>query len=109
MKRWLLSRCNVILKRLNVSAVDERAWLEALDCMAGDEMPAWIPTKVSFGSERGEMVMRLEYGEHRSTSPQDYFSPQQGTTRVFNVRNPAKIGPQHLREWVEGSEVTATK
>jgi hypothetical protein len=109
MKRWLLMRCNVILKRLNISAVDERAWLEALDCMAGDEMPAWIPTKVTFGSERDETVMRLEYSEHRSTSPQDYFSPPQGTTRVFNVRNPSKFGPQHLREWIEGSEVTAIK
>jgi hypothetical protein len=108
MKRWLLSRCNEVLKRLRISGVDERAWLEALDCMAGDEMPKWMPTKVSFGSERGEMIMKLEYSEHRATSPDDTSTPS-GRTRVFNVRNPAKFGPQHLRDWIEGSETTATQ
>ncbi|KAF2626070.1 hypothetical protein BU25DRAFT_411903 [Macroventuria anomochaeta] len=100
MKRWLLARCNVILKRLNISRVDERAWLEALDCMAGEELVDWIPSKVSFGSEDGEIVMKLEYSDRTANGDPRSMG---GTTRVFNVQNPAKFGPQHLREWVKGN------
>ncbi|KAF1353075.1 hypothetical protein EJ07DRAFT_135018 [Lizonia empirigonia] len=93
MKTWLLSRCNKIQARLGISAVDERAWLEALDGMAGEEMPDWIPTKVSFGSEDGELVMKLEYGDGISSS--DY------APRVFSIRAPGRFGLQELKNWMQ--------
>lgn len=100
MKRWALDNCNTILNKLHVTQVDELAWMEALDCMAGEELPDWIPTKVSFGAEDGEIIMKLEYSEVTANGdPRVSDSPP----RVFNVRNPAQFGPQHLREWVKGS------
>jgi hypothetical protein len=100
MKRWVLDNCNVILTRLHITQVDEAAWMEALDCMAGEELPDWIPTKVSFGAEDGEIIMRLEYSGVTANG-----DPRVGesSTRVFNVKNPAQFGPQHLREWVKGT------
>lgn len=100
MKRWVLDNCNVILNRLHITQVDEPAWMEALDCMAGEELPDWIPTKVSFGAEDGEIIMKLEYsGVTANGDPRLSAGPP----RVFHVRNPAQFGPQHLREWVKGS------
>ncbi|KAJ4985199.1 negative acting factor [Stagonosporopsis vannaccii] len=102
MKTWLLAHCNAILKRLNISRVDEGAWAEALDCMAGEELADWIPSNVSFGSEDGEMVMRLEYSD-RTANGDLRVQGARSVPRVFNVRNPANFGPQHLREWVKGT------
>lgn len=102
MKKWLMAHCNIILKRLRISQVDEAAWTEALDCMAGEELPDWIPSKISFGSEDGDMVMKLEYNDHTANGDlrvQGVTVP----TRVFSVRYPARFGPQHLREWVKGN------
>lgn len=99
MKMWLLSRCNKIQARLGISAVDERAWLEALDGMAGEEMPDWIPTKVSFGSEDGELVMKLEYDDGISSS--DY------APRVFSIRAPGQFGLQQLKEWMQKNDFTS--
>lgn len=102
MKKWLLVHCNAILKRLNTSRVDEGAWAEALDCMAGEELADWIPSKVSFSSEDGEMVMKLEYSD-RSANGDLRVQGGNSAPRVFTVRNPANFGPQHLREWVKGT------
>jgi hypothetical protein len=104
MKQWLLARCNRIQTRLNISAVDERAWLEALDSMAGEKMPDWIPSKVSFDSEDGEMVMRLEY--HGPTRmPPNGTAPNENE-RVFVIRNPSQFGLQHLREWMKKNAIS---
>lgn len=102
MKTWLVAHCNVILARLNASQVDEAAWMEALDCMAGEELADWIPTNVSFGSEDGEMVMRLEYSDHTANGDLRVHG-RNNSPRIFNVRNPANFGPQHLRNWVKGT------
>ncbi len=100
MKKWLVQTCDIIMKSLNISPVDESAWLEALDSMAGEEIPDWIPTRVSFGTEDGDMVMKLEYSERTANGDLCLHSGE--TTRVFSVREPAKFGPQHLRDWVRG-------
>lgn len=98
MKKWVFDNCNIILSSLNITRVDERTWMEALDCMAGEELVDWIPSRVSIGSEDGEIVMQLEYSDRTANG-----DARRGPTRVFNVRNPAKFGPQHLRDWVKGS------
>lgn len=101
MLRWLIEKCNVVLTRLQVSQAETETWVEALDCMAGEEPADWMPNNVSFGSEDGEMVMRLEYSDRvidGDASPQGI---ERGT-RVFNVRNPSSFGPQDLRAWMKG-------
>lgn len=102
MQSWVLQKCNVVMKRLNVSQPDESAWMETLDCMTGEELADWMPSKVSFGSEDGDMVMKLEYSDRAANS--DSRGPGNvGATRVFNIRNPARFGPHDLREWIKGS------
>lgn len=98
MMKWLIEKCNIVLKRLQVSQAEIETWLEALDCMAGEEPADWMPNNVSFGSEDGEMVMRLEY----SNQVTDGDARTDRGVRVFSVRNPSSFGPQDLRAWMKG-------
>ncbi|KAJ4381462.1 hypothetical protein N0V86_002821 [Didymella sp. IMI 355093] len=100
MKKWVLSNCNDVLNELHITQVDEDAWMEALDCMAGEELPDWLPSKVSFSAEDDEIVMKLEYSSLAGNSDAEVDS---GPPYVVNVRNPAQFGPQHLREWVQSA------
>jgi hypothetical protein len=103
MQKWILEKCNIVLERMNVSQADECAWIEALDCMAGEELADWMPSKVSFDSEDGEMVMKLEYsGRTTNDNTRIHDGDGGGITRTFNIRDPARFGPQHLRGWVRG-------
>lgn len=100
MKNWGLAECDAILSRLNITKMDEEAWMEALDCMAGEELVDWIPSKVSFIAEDGEMVMKLEYSDYTAHGDPRVHS---GPSRVFNIRNPAQFGPKHLKEWAKSN------
>jgi hypothetical protein len=103
MQKWTLEKCNIVLERMNVSQADECAWIEALDCMAGEELADWMPSKVSFDTEDGEMVMKLEYsGRTANDNTRTRDGEGDGITRTFNIRDPARFGPQHLRGWVRG-------
>jgi hypothetical protein len=61
MKTWLIDECNRIHKQWDVSTVDEKSLCEALDSMAGEKIPDWLPTRVRFEAEDGDMVIKLEY------------------------------------------------
>ena len=61
MKDWLVEQCNRIHEQWGVSAVDEQSLIEALDAMTGEKIPDWLPTKIRFEAEDGNMVMKLEY------------------------------------------------
>ena len=61
MKAWVIGQCNLIHIQWNVSVVDEQPLLEALDTMAGEKIPDWLPIRVRFEAEDGEMVMKLDY------------------------------------------------
>jgi hypothetical protein len=65
MKAWIIHQCNLIHMQWDVSLVDEKAMLECIDCMAGEQRPDWLPSRVRFEAEDGEMVMKLDY-EHRA-------------------------------------------
>ncbi|KAL6707001.1 hypothetical protein ACN47E_004951 [Coniothyrium glycines] len=67
MKSWLVAECNKIHLQWNVSAVDEEPLLEALDTMAGERIPDWLPTRVRFAAEDGELVMKLDYANRTGT------------------------------------------
>jgi hypothetical protein len=61
MKTWLIDECNRIHEQWDVSTVDESSLYEALDSMAGEEIPDWLPTRVRFEAEDGDMVIKLDY------------------------------------------------
>lgn len=102
MKKWISTRCNALLKLLHINPVDEDALIEAFDCTAGEEIADWIPSKVGYGLEDGEMVMKFEYSD-RTANGDLRLHGGTGATRVINVRNPANFGPQHLRAWIQGN------
>lgn len=66
MKAWLIEQCNRIHEQWDVSTVDEKSLYEALDSMAGEKIPDWLPTRVRFEAEDGDMVIKLDY--EKSTS-----------------------------------------
>jgi hypothetical protein len=61
MKAWTIHQCNLIHMQWDVSLVDEQAMLECIDCMAGEKRPDWLPSRIRFEAEDGEMVMKLDY------------------------------------------------
>lgn len=61
MKTWLIEQCDRIHERWDVSTVDEKSLYEALDSMAGEQIPEWLPTRVRFEAEDGDMVIKLDY------------------------------------------------
>lgn len=70
MRAWLIGECNRIHELWNVSTVDEKSLYEALDSMAGEEIPDWLPTRIRFEAEDGDMVIKLDY-EKATGSHQD--------------------------------------
>jgi hypothetical protein len=100
MKEWVLANCNAVLNELHITQVDEDAWMEALDCMAGEELPNWLPNKVSFSAEDNEIVMELEYSSVTADSDAQVDS---SPSYIVKVQNPAQFGPQHLRKLVQGA------
>ena len=72
MKTWLFYQCNCIHKPWNVSEVEEQPLLEALDAMTGEEIPEWLPVRVRFEAEDGEMVIKLDY-ENREGKYQEKY------------------------------------
>lgn len=63
MKTWLIEECNRIHEQWDVSTVDEKSLSEALDSMAGEEIPDWLPTRIRFEAEDGDMVIKLDYDQ----------------------------------------------
>jgi len=64
LKEWLINECNHIHKQWDVSTVDEKSLVEALDSMAGEKIPDWLPTQIRFEAQDGEMVMKLDYQDN---------------------------------------------
>jgi hypothetical protein len=72
MKTWLIEECNRIHRYWDVSLISEKPLLEALNTMAGEKIPDWLPVRVRFEAEDGEMVMKLDY-ENKTGSFQKRF------------------------------------
>lgn len=92
MRNWLIYECNRIHKQWDVSTVDEKSLYEALDSMAGEQIPDWLPTRVRFEAEDGDMVIKLDY-EKPTANSQDRFSLN---------------GSDKSGRWMGGREVFAT-
>lgn len=61
MKAWVIVQCDQIHKQWDVSIVAEKPLMEILNTMAGEKIPEWLPVRVRFEAEDGEMVMKLDY------------------------------------------------
>lgn len=72
MKTWIIHECNQIHEKWDVSVVSEGPLLEALNTMAGEKIPDWLPVRVRFEAEDGDMVLKLEY-ENKEGSYKDSF------------------------------------
>jgi hypothetical protein len=72
MKEWLVEQCDRIHKQWCVSTVNEQFLIEALDAMTGEKIPDWLPTKVRFEAEDGNMVIKLEYEKQNGPSHETF-------------------------------------
>lgn len=94
MQMWLINKCNRIHEQWDVSTVDERSLYEALDSMAGEKIPDWLPTRVRFEAEDGDMVIKLDYedssGSYQQIASIDGTDSQEG----HRVENRAEISPE---------------
>jgi len=72
MKAWIINECNSIHEKWDVSVISEGPLLEALNTMAGEKIPDWLPVRVRFEAEDGDMVLKLEY-ENKEGSYKDSF------------------------------------
>ncbi|KAH9862860.1 hypothetical protein J1614_010953 [Plenodomus biglobosus] len=72
MKSWLIERCNRIHRLWDVAVVDEKPLLEALDSVSGYPIPDWLPVRVRFEAEDGEMVIKLDYENRTGTYSERY-------------------------------------
>ncbi|KAF3039733.1 hypothetical protein E8E12_006068 [Didymella heteroderae] len=92
MKNWLIEVCDRIHEQWAVSTVDENSLCEALDSMAGEKIPDWLPTRVRFEAEDGDMVIKLDYEKstgnyqnHISLGGNKPISHQPGLRMVDNT------------------------
>lgn len=95
MKDWLIEQCNQIHKQWNVSIVEEKTLLEVLDTMAGEKIPDWLPVRVRFEAEDGEMVIKLDY-ENRTGSYSERIDINEPPSK--RMPNPLEAGQDWQRE-----------
>jgi hypothetical protein len=94
MKEWLVEQCDRIHKQWSVSTVNEQFLIEALDAMTGEKIPDWLPTKVRFEAEDGNMVIKLEYEKPNGPSHETFklgtkMPPPSQTDSSRTHRSPA--------------------
>ncbi|KAF1940133.1 hypothetical protein EJ02DRAFT_456309 [Clathrospora elynae] len=92
MKAWLFEQCNHVHKEWDVSFIDEKPLVEALDSMAGEKKPDWLPVRIRFEAEDGEMVMKLDY-ENRTGN----YSERYDLGEHYPRRSPNSLGQS--QEW----------
>jgi hypothetical protein len=96
MKAKIIEECNHIHSQWDVSAVAEKPLLEALNTMAGGKIPEWLPVRVRFEAEDGEMVMKLEYENKRGTYQQQFD---------LGDERPKKVSERDVAVWKENADM----
>lgn len=96
MKTWIVEQCNQIHIQWGVSIVEEKPLLEALDAMSGEMIPDWLPVRVRFEAEDGEMVMKLDY-ENKTGSYSERYELSETPPRQ-RMPHPGTQGQQWQRE-----------
>jgi hypothetical protein len=85
MKSYIIEECNKIHRQWDVSIVSEKPLFETLSTMAGEQIPDWLPVRVRFEAEGGEMVMRLDY-ENEAGSFYDSYILTEDPPRKISER-----------------------
>lgn len=96
MKAWLIDKCNRIHEQWDVSTVDEKSLYEALDSMAGEKIPDWLPTRVRFEAEDGDMVIKLDYETSSGAYQQVAGITGSNAQERFEVKDYAETQSQPL-------------
>jgi hypothetical protein len=104
MKEWLVEQCDRIHKQWSVSSVNEQFLIEALDAMTGEKIPDWLPTKVRFEAEDGNMVIKLEYEKQNGPSQESFKL----STETTPSSQPDSNGPHHSPTTHELPDRTST-
>jgi hypothetical protein len=102
MKAWIIDQCNIIHLQWNVSIVDEKPLLEVLDTMAGEKIPDWLPVRVRFEAEDGEMAMKLDYENRTESYSERYALGKRPRTRAPQL---IETGQQWQREDLDVQEL----
>lgn len=109
MKTWLVDECNRIHDQWDVSTVDEKSLYEALDSMAGEQIPDWLPTRVRFEAEDGEMLMKLDYerpdGDYQRTHNLDGSNSTTYSPRGVVDNSLSTSGSQEIQDHAENAEI----
>ena len=96
MKAWIIAQCNRIHTQWDVSIVEEGPLIQALDAMTGEPIPDWLPIRIRFEAEDGEMVMKLEY-ENKTGSYFECYDVSEPPPRK-RMPHPGVPGQQWQRE-----------
>ncbi|PSN64977.1 hypothetical protein BS50DRAFT_589434 [Corynespora cassiicola Philippines] len=98
MEEWIMEQCARIHNRWGVPYLEKPLIKMSLDSLAGGPIPDWMPMRVRFESEEGDMVMKLEYDMPTPLHKEFYgidpeFRWTRGTTSV------SPFGPQAKSRW----------
>ncbi len=85
MKAWLFAECNRIHAPWHVFDVEEKPLLEALDTMAGEKIPEWLPVRIRFEAEDGEMVIKLDYENPSGGHQERYQLGEEPPKKMWDV------------------------
>jgi hypothetical protein len=96
MKSYIIVECNEIHRRWDVSIVSEKPLLEALDAMAGEKIPDWLPIRVRFEAEQGEMCIKLDY-QNKAGWYHDSYD--------LTERSPKLVTDNHAAAWQQEAGV----
>lgn len=103
MKTWVIQQCNRVHTQWGVSIVEEKPLLEALDAMSGELIPDWLPVRVRFEAEDGEMVMKLDY-ENKTGSYSEHYDINSEPPR-HRMPHPGTPGQQWQRDALRVQEL----
>jgi hypothetical protein len=99
MKTWVINECNKVHIQWNVCAVDEKPLLQALDTMAGEKIPDWLPIRVCFEAEDGEIAMQLDYENRTGSYCQSInLNERESVALARKQANPFETGQAWQRE-----------
>jgi hypothetical protein len=87
MQDWIIEQCNKIHIQWRVDYVDVEHTLEGLDCMFGEQMPDWLPVRVRFEAEDGEMVLKMDY-ENRT----EHYGLSESSAPRMKSQCPHEVG-----------------
>jgi hypothetical protein len=85
MESWIVEECNRIHRQWDVSLVAAQPLFDILETMAGGIIPDWMPVRVRFEAEDGEMVMKLDY-ENKTGTYQEHFDIEEHPPRKASAR-----------------------